>query len=321
MQSFLQLQQLFETQLQGHIFPDSPANLYNACRHIIKIGGKRVRPVALLMSNELFGEINEAAFDAAIAIELFHNFTLIHDDIMDSAPLRRGITTVHEIWDTPTAILSGDVMNIYAYKILNKLPKNYLNEVLEVFNQTAIEVCEGQQIDMDFEKRTDVTIDEYISMITLKTSVLLAASFKIGAILGGATASASSMLYEFGKNIGISFQLKDDYLDAFGTSEKVGKQIGGDILCNKKTFLQLKAWDKANTVQKENLQQLAISNDANKVAKTLAIFNELDIKNETIIAKEKYSVLAFEYLEKLPMLAVRKQELQNLAEYLLNRDF
>jgi geranylgeranyl diphosphate synthase, type II len=321
MQSFLQLQSLFETHLQQQIFPENPKNLYDACRHILTLEGKRVRPVAVLMANELFAKISADAYFAATAIELFHNFSLIHDDIMDEAPLRRGMPTVHEKWNMPTAILSGDVMNIYAYKCLNNLHKDYANLVINVFNNTAIEVCEGQQMDMDFEKRNDVSIDEYIKMITLKTSVLLAASFKIGALIGGATDGACNLLYEFGKNLGISFQLKDDYLDAFGNSEKTGKQIGGDILSNKKTFLFLKAFENANATQQEKLNNLIANNASSKVADTLNIFEELNIKQETIKAKERYSQLAFENLEKLPMLEARKIELKNLAEFLLNRDF
>jgi geranylgeranyl diphosphate synthase, type II len=321
MQTFLQLQSLFEKHLQLHNFPEKPQNLYDACRHILTLEGKRVRPVAVLMANELFAEIRKDAFEAAMAIELFHNFSLIHDDIMDEAPLRRGMPTVHEKWNMPTAILSGDVMNIYAYKCLNNLHKDYVQQVINVFNNTAIEVCEGQQMDMDFEKRNDVSIDEYIKMITLKTSVLLAASFKIGALIGGATDGACSLLYDFGKNLGISFQLKDDYLDAFGESDKTGKQIGGDILSNKKTFLHLKAFEKASETQKEKLNNLIDNNDATKVQETLSIFEELNIKQETRKAKEYYSNLAFENLEKLPMLEARKIELKNLAEFLLNRDF
>ena len=320
MKNFTEAQILFEDYLAKETFKPSPGNLYDPCRHIMAIGGKRIRPVCVLMANELYASITEDALHAASAIELFHNFTLIHDDIMDNAPLRRGKQTVHEKWNMPTAILSGDVMNVYAYQHLAKVHPKYLQAILQVFNTTAIEVCEGQQMDMDFEQRDDVSIAEYILMITLKTSVLLAAALKIGAILGGATDSATNMIYEFGKNIGISFQLKDDYLDAYGSAEKIGKQIGGDILSNKKTYLYLKAKEKANAQQAAMLQELQHYNGADKVEKTLDLFNQLDIPTATQQAKEHYSALAFECLDKLPVQDSRKQELKTLAEYLLERE-
>jgi geranylgeranyl diphosphate synthase, type II len=320
MHTFIELQQLFEQQLSEQSFKDSPANLYDPCRHILKLGGKRVRPTLLLMAHELFSELNADAYSAANAIELFHNFTLIHDDIMDQAPLRRGMPTVHTKWDMPTAILSGDVMNIYAHKSLNKISVHHLHKVFNVYNQTAIEVCEGQQLDMDFESRMDVGISEYIEMIKLKTSVLLAASMQIGAILGGATDGTATLLYEFGKNLGISFQLKDDYLDAFGEGEKIGKQIGGDIIANKKTFLLLKAQELATQEDAAALSQALLDNSSNKIANVLAIFEKLNIKQEAQNAKEKYSQLAFDCLDKLPVQESRKLELYNVADWLLNRE-
>jgi geranylgeranyl diphosphate synthase, type II len=320
MQNFSELLVLFEQQLNQEHFKQTPANLYDPCRHIAAIGGKRIRPIAVLMAMELFADLNEDAMHAALAIELFHNFTLIHDDIMDNSPIRRGKQTVHEKWNIPTAILSGDVMNIYAYQHLCRVEPKYLSAVLTVFNTTAIEVCEGQQLDMDFEKRDDVGIPEYIQMITLKTSVLLAAAFQIGAIIGGASESAASVLYEFGKNLGISFQLKDDYLDAYGTSEKIGKQIGGDILSNKKTFLLLKAIEKASEKQRVELNNLLQYKGADKVQKTLALFNVLNIAEETKIAKKFYSNLAFENLDKVPLQHAKKQQILALAEYLLDRE-
>jgi geranylgeranyl diphosphate synthase, type II len=314
------LQEQFQQYLQNYTFKKAPENLYAACSHILAIGGKRVRPVALLLSNNLFGDTTEDAMHAALAIELFHNFTLIHDDIMDAAPLRRGEQTVHHKWNMPTAILAGDVMNIYAYAALNKINATYVQACLEVFNRTAIEVCEGQQMDMDFELRTDVSIAEYIEMITLKTSVLLACSIQLGAILGGATQGTSSLLYEFGKNLGISFQIKDDYLDAFGNAQKTGKQVGGDILSNKKTFLLLKCLEKADVKQRARLHQLLASDDDSKVSNVLQMYTELSIREEAMQLKEHYSQLAFTALDNVAVPDSRKQEMRTLAEFLLNRD-
>jgi geranylgeranyl diphosphate synthase type II len=226
MHSFQALAEQFENHFDKRQFPEQPATLYDAAQYILQIGGKRVRPVAVLMGNELFGQMNEASFHAATAIELFHNFSLIHDDIMDKAPLRRGLETVHKKFGDDTALLSGDVMLVVAYDHLAHISSAHLQQVLLLFNKTAKEVCEGQQLDMDFEKRDMVQLDEYIHMITLKTSVLLAASFQLGAILGGADQKHQQHLYEFGKNIGIAFQIQDDYLDAFGDPEKFGKQVG-----------------------------------------------------------------------------------------------
>jgi geranylgeranyl diphosphate synthase, type II len=320
MQSVINLQTQFENYLLSQAWPTEPDNLYAPCKHILQIGGKRIRPVALLMAYELFTEIDEPAFNAATAVELFHNFTLIHDDIMDNSPIRRGQPTVHNKWNNNIAILSGDVMNIYAYEYINKLPKDHLQDVLKVFNTTAIEVCEGQQMDMDFEQRSDVRLEEYIQMITLKTSVLLAAAFKIGAILGGATMGTAQMLYDFGKNVGISFQLKDDYLDAFGDSQKTGKQVGGDILANKKTCLYLHAYEKANVDQKALMDKLIAENPNDKVAQMLDLFYQLEVPQWAQAEKAKYSNIAFEILEQLPILSSRKAQLKALAEYLLIRE-
>jgi geranylgeranyl diphosphate synthase, type II len=320
MHSLMQLQSQFETYLKEYGIKQSPDRLYDACKHILAIGGKRIRPVAVLMANNLFGELTDDAWHAALAVELFHNFTLIHDDIMDNAPLRRGKQTVHEKWDMPTAILSGDVMCFFAAQEVNKISTQYLHQALDVYNKTAIEVCEGQQMDMDFEKRDDVNIEEYIQMIALKTSVLLACSIKMGAIVGGATSGAAQHMYEFGKNVGISFQLKDDYLDAFGDPTKVGKQVGGDILSNKKTFLLLKAYELCNDAQRLALDELVANDAPNKVEKTLQIFNELNIAEHTMQAKEHYSKIAFEALEKVPAPESRKAELVQLATYLLQRE-
>ena len=245
MHSFTELAKLFDEKFNIRHFPDQPETLYNPAQYILGIGGKRIRPVCVLMGNQLFDKIDPDAYNAAAAIELFHNFSLIHDDIMDKAPIRRGMETVHTKFGESTALLAGDVMFVKAYEYLNKIKLAQLQKVLYLFNNTASAVCEGQQMDMDFETRETVGMDEYVNMITLKTSVLLAASLKLGAILGGAGEGNQNHLYEFGKNLGIAFQVQDDYLDAFGNPEKFGKKIGGDILANKKTFLMIHAFETA----------------------------------------------------------------------------
>ena len=251
MQSFLELAQQFETKFNVRHFPKEPQTLYDAAQYILAIGGKRVRPVCVLMGNELFADINQDAWQVAAAIELFHNFSLIHDDIMDKAPLRRGMQTVHAKYGDATALLAGDVMFAQAYDYLTRIDLSYVQKIIKLFNQTSKEVCEGQQIDMDFEQMQNVGMEQYIQMITLKTSVLLAASLQLGAILGGAGEGNQQHIYFFGKNLGIAFQIQDDYLDAFGDPEKFGKQIGGDILSNKKTFLLLHAIEVATANQKK----------------------------------------------------------------------
>src|SRR6478672_6488962 len=229
MQSFELLSQKFALHFEQPHFPNEPSSLYQPNQYFLQLGGKRIRPVLCLMGNELFGEINPDAWHVATAIELFHNFTLIHDDIMDKAPLRRGNETVHEKYGENTALLAGDVMLVAAYEYLNRISPNYSSLIISLFNKTAREVCEGQQLDMDFEKRIDVGYEEYLNMINLKTSVLLAASLKMGTILGGALERNQKLIYEFGRKLGLAFQVQDDYLDAFGDPEKFGKQVGGDI--------------------------------------------------------------------------------------------
>ncbi|HRH61589.1 MAG TPA: polyprenyl synthetase family protein, partial [Chitinophagaceae bacterium] len=265
MQNFEQLAELFKKHFEVKHFPATPASLYESCDYFLSLGGKRVRPVMCLMGNELFDKINADAWDVATAIELFHNFTLIHDDIMDAASLRRGMPTVHEKYGQSTALLAGDVMLVQAYEYLNKINSAYKHRILALFNKTAKEVCEGQQLDMDFEKKTDVQLQEYVRMIELKTSVLLAASLQMGAVLGGASEGNRQHIYEFGRNLGIAFQVQDDYLDAFGDPAKFGKDAGGDIRQNKKTFLLIHALETASAEQKKMLQQLMRENPADKV--------------------------------------------------------
>lgn len=320
MHTFQELANLFEQRiLESKLFSASPQSLYEPCSYFMSMGGKRVRPVLCLMGNELFDDINNDAWHAALGIELFHNFTLIHDDIMDNAPLRRGKQTVHERNGLTAGILCGDVVSIFAYEQIAKV-RNHLSSVFHQFNKTAIEVCEGQQMDMDFEFRQDVHIDEYIQMITLKTSVLLACSLKIGAIIGGATEGNAEKLYEFGKYLGIAFQLQDDYLDAFGSAQKVGKQTGGDILANKKTYLLLKSLENANQNQREEIVRLLHTNEPNKVDKMLTLFKETKADKECLVAVKHYSDRAFSSLDQVAVVSKRKTPLKDLAVYLLNRD-
>lgn len=318
MHSFSELVALFETRLNNTLpFPERPETLYEPCRYFMGIGGKRVRPVICLMANELFGEITEDAYRAAMGVELFHNFTLIHDDIMDKAPLRRGQTTVHTRNGLTAGILCGDVMAIYAYEQLAHI-KTSLQQVLHLFNKTSIEVCEGQQLDMDFENRDDVTIEEYIEMITLKTSVLLACSLKMGALLGGATEGNADKLYEFGKNLGIAFQLQDDYLDAFGAES--GKIPGGDIIANKKTYLLLKAMENANDLQLSAINALLQRDDESKVPAMLSLYANTGADVACRDAVAHYSQLAFNSLEEAAVQSSRKKHLHDLATYLLGRE-
>lgn len=274
-----------------------------------------------LMGNELFDEIHPDSFELATAIELFHNFTLIHDDIMDEAPLRRGMETVHMKYGLSTALLAGDVMLIKAYDYLNKIQPQYLHRIIHLFNKTAREVCEGQQMDMDFEQSSSVSLDDYINMISLKTSVLLAASLEMGAIIGGASEGNCKHLYEFGKNLGIAFQVQDDYLDAFGDPEKFGKDVGGDIRQNKKTFLMLHALEVANAEQKNRLLQLMQQNPPDKVEQVLQIFRDCNIDEWAKELKDKYLQTALQHLEAIAVRSVRKEPLQELANFLIQREY
>lgn len=326
MQSFTDLSKLFEEQFNKRHFPKEPQNLYDASQYILKIGGKRVRPVCVLMGNELFDDIDPDAFEVATAIELFHNFSLIHDDIMDKAPLRRGMETVHTKYGDATALLAGDVMLVAAYDYINKIKPNHLQRIISIFNKTAKEVCEGQQLDMDFEKKDTVSFEEYEHMITLKTSVLMAASLQIGAILGGAGTGNQQHLYEFGKKLGIAFQLQDDYLDAFGDPEKFGKQPGGDIIANKKTFLMIHAMDVASETQKNLLIELMNrstvdeTDKVNKIKTIIQIFKNCKVDEWAEALKEKYFAEAMKHLDEIAVLSARKKELEVLAMYLLQRD-
>ena len=320
MHSFVDLSDKFENHFNKRHFPNDPSTLYDAAQYILRIGGKRIRPVSVLMACELFSDIPEDAYHLSTAIELFHNFSLIHDDIMDKAPLRRGMETVHTKYGESTALLAGDVMLIAAYEQINKIDSSKLKDVIALFNKTSKEVCEGQQLDMDFEKKSSVTFEAYLEMITLKTSVLLAASFQMGAIIGGAGLGNQEHLYQFGKNLGIAFQVQDDYLDAFGDPEKFGKQIGGDILANKKTFLLIHALSVANKDQKKELEDLMSDNSENKVERVLRIFSDCKVAEWATEIKEKYFSIAMNHLDATAVSNNRKEELEKLAKYLLQRE-
>lgn len=320
MQSFELLSQKFSLHFEQPHFPATPASLYEPNRYFLGLGGKRIRPILCLMGNELFDEIIPDAWEVATAIELFHNFTLIHDDIMDKAPLRRGMETVHTKFGDSTALLAGDVMLVAAYDYLNKIQANILHPILQLFNQTAREVCEGQQLDMDFETKEQVSIAEYLQMIELKTSVLLAACLKMGSILGGAGERNQNLLYLFGKKLGIAFQVQDDYLDAFGDPGKFGKKVGGDIVANKKTFLLIHAMETATPAQQKELQRLIKENPSDKVAKVLQVFTDCKVDEWALQLKDKYLDEAFQHLEDIAVLSKRKQPLKELAEFLVKRD-
>lgn len=280
-----------------------------------------MRPVMCLMANELFGPITDDAYHVATAIELFHNFTLIHDDVMDKAPLRRGMPTVHAKYGESTALLTGDVMQVVAYEYINRIRPVYLQSILYHFNTASRQVCEGQQLDMDFEKIDSVRLDDYIKMIEMKTSVLLAASLRMGAILNGAGKGNQDHLYEFGRNLGIAFQIQDDYLDAFGDPSKFGKQVGGDIMANKKTFLVIHAQESCSAEQWQALQLLMQGNDPEKVQKVLTIFKRCGVDAWATGLKEEYMVRAEFHLEELAVPSARKEGLRLLMKFLMRRDY
>ena len=320
MNTFPELLQSFGDRFKQFRFPVSPVNLYEPNDYFLSLGGKRIRPVLCLLGNQLFGTLTEDAYKLAGAIELFHNFTLIHDDIMDKADLRRGKETVPKKYGNNTAILSGDVMMIKAYEMLEEINPSKLPEILPLFNKTAREVCEGQQLDMDFEVLPTVAFDEYLNMIRLKTSVLIAASLEMGAILNNASKEDREYLYAFGLNLGIAFQIKDDYLDAFGDPEKFGKTVGGDIKQNKKTFLLIYALEHANVTDLAKLNTLLQTDSDNKVADVLAIYKSCKADSWTKELITKYKSIAMENLSKVKADESAKQPLYELAEYLIKRE-
>ena len=299
MQTLSQLSVIIEGELGKIAYPNTPQKLYQPIDYVMGLGGKRMRPILLLMAHQLFDENIEKAISPALGIEVFHNFTLLHDDIMDNAPIRRGKQTVHEKWNKNVAILSGDTMLVQAYQLLSDVDKSIVKEMIAVFSKAATQVCEGQQWDMDFEIQKDVTLQEYLKMIEYKTAVLLAASLQIGGITANASKENQNNLYHFGLNMGIALQLKDDLLDAFGNPDEFGKQIGGDIIANKKTFLYLKALQLANDKQKESLvNYFKIEEQTEqKVMGVKIIFTDLDILKHTKDMMKAYYTKAMKHLE------------------------
>lgn len=311
----------FVNYLNEKIGVKEPENLYAPIHYILQLGGKRLRPVLALMICDLFGGNVKQALDAALSVEVFHNFTLMHDDIMDSAPVRRGKVTVHKKWDVTTGILSGDAMVIMAYQCFESYEPVLFKKLMQLFNKTALEVCEGQQLDLDFETRNDVSISEYIKMVTCKTSVLVAAAIKMGAIIANANDLEVKKIYNFGLKLGIAFQLQDDYLDTFGDAETFGKQIGGDITENKKTFLYLKALEVCNSKDKEKLIELYNSNNnvKNKINEVTHLFEKNNIPEITINEIKNYTHKAFDILEKLFISEHKKEVLKSVGLDLMKR--
>lgn len=312
---------LIEKELELIDFPSSPSNLYDPLRYFLKIGGKRMRPILTLLGAEAFGIEKDKALNSALAIEVFHNFSLIHDDIMDDAPLRRGQETVHEKWNNNIAILSGDVLLVKAYQLIAKNDPQSLPEILDIFNRTAVEVCEGQQMDMDFESRDNVSIEEYIEMIRLKTSVLLGCALETGAIVAGASKNDSKLIYEFGQQIGIAFQIQDDILDLYADPEKFGKQVGGDVICNKKTLLLLKAFEIANENQTAQLNALLAEQDlVLKVKAVRELFDDLGIREICKGIMNDHYEKAKTAINQISISEESKKPLLELAAYLMERE-
>lgn len=316
-------QELINKLIEEQNFKKQPAALYEPIHYVMSQGGKRLRPLLTLLSCDLFGGDLQKALYPAMAIEVFHNFTLVHDDIMDKAPLRRGKETVYKKWNSNIAILSGDTMFAMAYQFAIMTDHAVIPEILDVFSKTAIEVCEGQQLDMDFESTENVSIQEYIEMIRLKTAVLLAASLKIGAIAAGADKNSIEKIYDFGIHLGIAFQLKDDLLDVYGDVEKFGKMSGGDIITGKKTYLILKALDLATPDQYDRLRHLysdATLDTAYKIAEVKAIFNALQIEKHVSLIMDEYFNKSLTFLSNVNAPEVSKLAVREYAQYLFNRN-
>jgi len=317
-----ELQEIIEKAISEIEYPAHPKNLYEPIAYIMSLGGKRLRPALVLIATDLFNGNIEEALPAALAIETFHNFTLIHDDIMDNAPLRRGKITVHEKWGTNNAILSGDVMMVESNKQLTKVKVEVLKAVLDTFNATAQGVCEGQQLDMEFELRHDVGIAEYIDMIRLKTAVLVGGAMKIGAIVGGATNEEAQLIYDFGEKLGIAFQLQDDILDVYGDPEKFGKQIGGDIIANKKTYLLLKLQELAGKDDLAALARHALNTTTltTKIDDIKALYDFYQVKELATEQMRQYLDSAFQALANIKVPSAQKKELIGLANALMHRE-
>lgn len=322
----MDIRQLFNTYQQEHNFEQhSPQELYEPIDYILSLGGKKIRPLLALMACRLFSEDINPALPVAYAVEIFHNFSLVHDDIMDASPIRRGQPAVHKKYDTNTAILAGDVMLVYAYQHLSKVDPLLLPVLLPIFNDVAIGVCEGQQMDVNFETEETVSLAQYTRMIELKTSVLLYGAMKMGALVGGASLEAAELVGEFGRNMGIAFQMQDDWLDTFGQQAKVGKRIGGDIIQNKKTALVIKALELAAPATKAELKELLSSTvptekEEEKIARVTQIFKDLGIPNEMKTIMKHYRDLAVQNLDQLDVSKEQKAPLYHFLEMLMERE-
>ncbi len=323
MHSIQQYQEFISDYLQSQSKNMEPKNLYEPIHYILQLGGKRMRPILTLMSAEAFDTDYKKALPAALAVEVFHNFSLVHDDIMDDAPLRRGNVTVHEKWDINTGILSGDAMLILAYQYFEEYEPAIFQSLAKLFSKTALEVCEGQQWDVDFESRSDVTIPEYLKMIECKTAVLVAAAMKMGAIIAETSKENANLIYDFGLNLGLAFQLQDDYLDAFGNPKTFGKQVGGDIIENKKTYLYLKALAFSSSKEKEELEHLFsihLEDNSDKINSVKQIFHSSGAAEATQKAIQNFTLKAFETLEKMNISEEKKVMLTNFGENLMKRN-
>ena len=311
---------LFLDHLTKNSSVKEPKNLYEPIDYILNLGGKRLRPILVLMSCDLFGGNPKKALDAAVAIEMFHNFTLIHDDIMDKAPLRRGCQTVHNKWNLETGILSGDALMILAYKMFDAYNLRTHKSLLNLFNQTALALCEGQQLDMDFETQTEVSLSDYLKMISYKTSVLIAAALKMGAIIAKANETDAQNIYNFGLNLGIAFQLQDDYLDVFSETD-FGKQKAGDIIENKKTFLYLKCLELASESDKKILLNLFSQkqNHPTKVAQVVALYNKYELSKVVKLQMDYFTTIALKYVNKLTVADAKKELLRAFSKHLMQR--
>ncbi|MCP9199507.1 polyprenyl synthetase family protein [Gramella sp. GC03-9] len=322
MLSIPQYRQAITDYLHEKVQVKEPVNLYEPMVYILEQGGKRLRPVLVLMATEIFECDYKKALDAALAIEIFHNFSLVHDDIMDDAPIRRGKETVHEKWDLNTGILSGDAMLINAYQLFESYEGDTFKDLSKLFTRTAIQVCEGQQYDIDFETRDNVSIDDYLLMIEYKTAVLVGASLQMGAIVAGTSQECRDAIYQYGRLLGIAFQLQDDYLDAFGDPETFGKQAGGDIIENKKTFLYLKTLELANrseALQLEHLYSINPPDNSGKIEAVKALFESCGAAELTKKEIENYTRIAFEVLDKIEISEKKKEPLRNFGKMLMER--
>ena len=314
---------VFTSYLEEKIQTKKPESLYGPITYILKLGGKRLRPVLTLMTAEIFGADHKVALNAALAVEVFHNFSLVHDDIMDDAPLRRGEETVHEKWNLNTGILSGDAMLIQAYQLFESYQNDTFRGLAQIFSKTALEVCEGQQYDVDFEVRNDVTEGEYLKMIEYKTAVLVGAAMKMGALVANASEEDAEKIYDFGRLLGIAFQLQDDYLDAFGDPETFGKQVGGDIIENKKTFLYLKAIENGSAEDKEKLVAMFANkngiDNTTKIVFAKEVFDRSGASELTKEAIKNYTEQALQVLDSISVSDDKKQVLKDFGESLMFR--